>query len=91
LLALRKAEPALAVGDWSLVAADGDLLAYERSAGGRRLLVALNLGHEPIEAAIPAPGSGTVLLSTRPDGAGEAVAGRVTLRPDEGRVIALDG
>ncbi len=47
LIALRRAEPALAVGDWTPVVARGAVLAYERSVPGRRLVVALNLGTGP--------------------------------------------
>ncbi|MGH3372387.1 MAG: alpha-amylase family glycosyl hydrolase, partial [Nocardioidaceae bacterium] len=46
LLALRREEPALAVGSYARVCARGDVYAYLRSHDGRRLLVALNLGGE---------------------------------------------
>jgi alpha-glucosidase len=89
LLALRKAEPALSVGAWSLVAADGDVLAYERRAGERRLVVALNLGHEPLEFRLPAPGRATALLSTRLDRNSEAIEGTLQLWADEGVILAM--
>jgi alpha-glucosidase len=73
LLALRRAEPALSVGKWELLGARGDLLAYARVAGDRRLVVALNLGNAPIAAELPGVGGGQILLSTRPDRAGELV------------------
>jgi alpha-glucosidase len=82
LLALRRAEPALSVGALDAVAAEGDVLTYERRhpATGRRLRVALNLGAE----ARPVPaGGGALLLSTH---AGDADPGR--LRPAEGLVLA---
>jgi oligo-1,6-glucosidase/alpha-glucosidase len=81
LLALRRAEPALAVGGYGPIAADGPLLAYERRAGGSRLLIALNLG----EAGAPLPESargGERLLSTL---AGEAAV----LRGNEGLIVRL--
>ncbi len=77
LLALRRAEPALAVGDIADVRAEGDVLGYARRHAGRRLRVLLNLGQA--SHTLPA---GEVLLSTltaRNDG---------VLRPDEGVVIA---
>jgi alpha-glucosidase len=91
LLALRRSEAALSIGAWSPLTADGDLLAYERSHAGRRLVVALNLGHEPLEADVLGGGSGRVLLSTALDRADETVAGRVRLRPDEGLIVEADG
>ena len=89
LLALRRSEPALSVGAWSPLTADGDLLGYERSHAGHRIAVVLNLGHGPLAADLPA--AGRILLSTHLDRDGEAVAGRVDLRPDEGVVVELAG
>ncbi len=91
LLALRRADTALSVGAWSPLAADGDLLAYERSHAGRRLVVALNLGHGALEANVLGGGSGRMLLSTALDRTDEAVTGRVRLRPDEGVIVEVDG
>jgi alpha-glucosidase len=92
LIALRRGEPALEVGRFEPVQAEGDVLAYVRRARGSEaaFLVALNLGHEPqrLEAG-QALASGTVVLSTGLDRAGEAIAGVVALRPDEGVVIRL--
>ena len=47
LLALRRSEPALALGSYDPVEATGDVLAYARETDGRRLLIVLNLGHDP--------------------------------------------
>ncbi len=44
LLAVRRAHPALSIGDITLLDTDGDVLAYERRHGAERLIVALNLG-----------------------------------------------
>jgi alpha-glucosidase len=89
LLALRREEPALAHGDWAPIAADGDLLAFERSAPGRRLAVALNLGASHLERVLPAV-RGRIRLSTGLDREGQRVDGDLGLRPDEGVVIVLD-
>ena len=62
LLALRRAHPALAIGDYRAVEAEGDVLAYERAAGGERLLVALNLGGLPQQLALPAGRRGCLLI-----------------------------
>ena len=86
LLALRRAHPALTIGDIALLDADGDILAYERRSGDERLLIALNLGEAPRElpawARLARP-----LLSTI---AGELppAAERVVLRADEGLILA---
>jgi alpha-glucosidase len=90
LIALRRAEPALAIGAWSPLAVEGDLLAYERSVPGRRLVVALNLGTGTVGADLSSVGSGRVVLSTHIDRDGGAADGEVALRADEGVVIALD-
>ena len=82
LLRLRRAEPALAVGDYVPVACEGTLLAYERRCGDARLLVALNLGEEPV--ALPGGGAGERLLSTLP---GEGDPTR--LRGNEGIIVRL--
>ena len=63
LIALRRKHPALALGDWAAVPADGDVLAYERRHGDERLVVALNLGDQPARF----DGRGALLLSTTPD------------------------
>lgn len=44
LLKVRRAHPALEVGDFLPVECEGDMLAYERRHGKERVLVALNLG-----------------------------------------------
>jgi oligo-1,6-glucosidase/alpha-glucosidase len=83
LLRLRRSEPALSVGDYRHVACEGTLLAYERSAGDSRLLVALNLRQEPVPLPEAAQG-GERLLSTLPGEGKESV-----LRGDEGVVVRL--
>ncbi|MEH3123233.1 MAG: alpha-amylase family glycosyl hydrolase [Sphingomonas phyllosphaerae] len=67
LLALRRAQAALAVGDFRLLDAPDGVLAYERRHGDERLRIALNL----TDAAKPLPFAPDVLLSTldpAPDG-----------------------
>jgi alpha-glucosidase len=87
LLALRRSEPALSVGAWALIHAHGALLAYERTVPGRRLVVALNLGATTLEADLPSVPDGRVLISTALDRSGAAVAGHVSLRPNEGVIV----
>ena len=87
LLDLRRREPALHVGDWAPVDADGSVLAYLRSHGDTRFLVALNLGAGP--ASLAFDGSGSVVLSTLA-GAAERADGTIELRGDEGVIVRLD-
>jgi alpha-glucosidase len=82
LLALRRAEPDLAVGRVALLEAEGDVLAYTRGDG---FVVALNLGARPHTVRLPRPA--TVVLSTHLDRAGERAEGDLHLRPDEGVVL----
>jgi alpha-glucosidase len=87
LLALRRREPALSHGDWAPVDADGTVLAFLRTHGGTRFLVALNLGAEA--ASLSFDGSGLVVLSTLA-GAAERIGGTVELRGDEGVIVRLE-
>jgi alpha-glucosidase len=88
LLALRRREPALSVGDWAPVDADGDVLAWLRTHGDSRFLIALNLGADP--ASLPFDGSGEVVLSTLPGAEGARVGGTIELRGDEGMIVRLE-
>jgi alpha-glucosidase len=63
LLRLRRAEPALSGGDYVPLLCTGNLLAFLRTTPQSRLLVALNLGGDPIARPEQMPG-GELLLST---------------------------
>ncbi|HYR11421.1 MAG TPA: DUF3459 domain-containing protein, partial [Longimicrobium sp.] len=89
LLALRRREPALSIGDWAPVDAEGDVLAWLRTHGDARFLIALNLSAEP--ASLDFDGSGEVVLSTLPGESGGRVAGTLDLRGDEGVIVRLEG
>ena len=90
LIAFRRRHPALGVGSYHPVETDGDLFAYERRHRDERLLMALNLGHEPrtIPLLDAAP-HGRILLSTMGDRDDEVVECQLNLRPDEGLVVLL--
>ncbi len=49
----RRAHPALVAGDIRFLDAPEPVLAFERSLGGERLLVAFNLSAQPVEWALP--------------------------------------
>jgi len=87
LLAVRRAHPALAIGDFGLLDSEGDVLAYERRHGAGRLIVALNLGGLSQRLELPDWANDCrVLLSTLADAAlpGD---GAVLLRADEGLIL----
>jgi alpha-glucosidase len=86
LLELRRSEPALSVGDWAPIVAEDNVLAYARTWGERRFVVALNLG--------AAPGlvsrndlAGRIALSTHPGRTGQRIGDRLELAGDEAVII----
>ncbi len=91
LITLRRAEPALAVGNYTPLVAQGDVLAYLRESGNSRFLVVLNLGHAP---AVFVPEhreiSGVVAVGTNSEREGNPVSGEVGLDGDEGVVVRVD-
>jgi alpha-glucosidase len=90
LLRLRREQPALSVGSYVPVLAQGDLLAYVREAEGKRYLIALNLGHGPAILPTENLGSGHVVLATEPRRESQRVTNRVILQGDDGLIIELD-
>jgi alpha-glucosidase len=90
LLALRRAHPALSAGRYQPVAMTGDLVAYVRREGSEAFLIALNLGAEPYALSLKALGfGGRVVLSSLLDREEDAPTYEVSLRPDEGVILAL--
>jgi alpha-glucosidase len=88
LIALRRATPALAVGSYTPLEADGDLLAYMRASANQRYFVVLNLGSQPQRLEFSrADIRGQIVLSTALDRTGEYVRAPVTLRPHEGIIV----
>jgi alpha-glucosidase len=88
LIGLRKKLPQLVSGAYVPVAAEDDLLLYRRESEGRAIVVALNLGAEPVSIASDAlPSGGEILLSTLLDRQGEKIQGSLDLRGNEGVII----
>jgi alpha-glucosidase len=88
LIKLRKQTPALVSGAYVPLAAEGELLLYKRQDGEGSLLVALNLGNEPVSVRSDTIGlSGEILLSTSVDRQGEAVGETLELRGNEGVIL----
>lgn len=78
-LALRRATPALQIGREVALDAPPDVLAWERGEGDDRVLVAINMGREPLQGRL-ADGRAELLLSsdpTRPAGLVDAAALRL--------------
>jgi alpha-glucosidase len=76
-------------GTWSPLIESGDVFVYLRQHGGRRLLVALNMGPEPGAILLPNQDQGHILVSTHLDREGETVSDEIGLRGDEGVVVRL--
>jgi alpha-glucosidase len=89
LLDLRRREPALALGDWAPIAVQGDVLAYARTLGERRVAVVLNLEPVPKTARLSDPLAGRIELSTDPKRRRGRINGRLELAADEGVILAL--
>ncbi|WP_152047306.1 alpha-amylase family glycosyl hydrolase [Aureimonas psammosilenae] len=88
LIALRRRWTALHLGAFRLLRGEGDVLVFERVHESERLLVALNLGHEPTSVDLGSFVGGTVLLSTRFGRPSERLGPVLELDPDEGVVVA---
>jgi alpha-glucosidase len=88
-IALRRDEPALAVGGYIGRGVRDGVLSYVRSAGERRFLVALNFGTERGDAAGGVV-RGKVVLATRLALEGTFVHGPIPLDGGEGVVIHVD-
>jgi alpha-glucosidase len=90
MLAIRRTHSALSIGDFALLDAEGDVLAYERRHGAGRLIVALNLGGRSQSLQLPHWARDCrPLLSTLADA--ESVEDDVLpLRADEGVILTTD-
>jgi alpha-glucosidase len=88
LIGLRKKMPELMSGGYVPIAAQGDLLLYRRQSEEKAVVVALNLGAEPVSIASDALGlDGEILLSTFLDRQGENIRGVLDLRGNEGAIV----
>jgi alpha-glucosidase len=83
LLAARRASPALRHGDIRLLDVPDGVLAWERTAGDDRRLVAVSFADEPVEVAL----EGEPTIEVASTGAGEGGAFSGTLAPAEAVVL----
>jgi glycosidase len=90
LLDLRRREPALSLGDWAPITVEGDVLAYARTWGERRVVVVLNLEPVPKTVRFSAPLAGRIELSTHPASISRRIDDRLELAGDEGVIIATE-
>jgi alpha-glucosidase len=88
LAALRASSAALQSGSQTMVDAGDDVLAWERSADGERLLVAVNFSTRERSLAVEAGGA-SVVLSTDPDRelGGQVAVDALTLAASEAVVV----
>jgi alpha-glucosidase len=90
LLAMRRTHPALSIGDFAPLDAEGEVLAYERRHGAVRLIVALNLGGRSQCLQLPDWVSNyRLLLSTLADAASSGDRA-LRLRADEGVILTVN-
>jgi alpha-glucosidase len=90
LIRLRRQQPPLVSGSYVPIAADGDLLLYRRESYDAAVVIALNLGAEPVSIAAEWIGlDGEILLSTHMDREREGIHGALDLRGNEGVVIGV--
>ena len=88
LIALRRREPALSIGNYESVAATEHVLSYERRLDERRIRIILNMSGIAQQLSPQVGAKGRLLLSTLRDREGEDVDIR-SLDPDEGVIVKL--
>jgi alpha-glucosidase len=90
LIAVRRRLPSLRVGHYRPIVATGGLLMFVRAHESERTLIGLNLGGSSIGVSFPDRQlRGEIVVSSAGDRDGEVVPGQLSLRGNEGVVIAL--
>jgi alpha-glucosidase len=90
LLSARRAHLALSIGDFALLDAGGDVLAYERRHGAERFIVALNLAGRSHRLELPDWASDCRLLLSTVADAASAGSGALLLGADEGVILKVE-
>ncbi|MBC5772686.1 DUF3459 domain-containing protein [Pontibacter sp. KCTC 32443] len=90
LIQLRRSEPALSIGDYIPVQAEGDVLAYRRVHQETDLLIVLNMGNNncPFKPKYLTP-KGQIILSTEVKQENHQADEQLNLQPNEGMIIRL--
>jgi alpha-glucosidase len=87
LLAVRRAHPALTIGEFALLGAEGDVLVYARRHHAERLIVALNLAKRPHRLRLPDWATTCRPLLSTVARAAPTGDGSLLLRADEGVIL----
>lgn len=87
LLALRRDWRALSIGDFALLRAEDEVLAYERQHAAERLMVALNLGQQPQRLRLPDWARGSRLLLSTVEDQSRVEGDLLLLRPNEAVIL----
>jgi alpha-glucosidase len=91
LTAVRRGSRALSVGSYrTLDAGVPDVLAYERSDGSNRCVIALNFSGVDVRARLPSMEHAEIVVSTLMDCDGPVDLGALPLRPFEGLLAMVD-
>ena len=91
LIRMRRERRALMHGTYRPLMATGNLLLFAREIKTERILVALNLGNDPVSMSFPSKMlSGHILVSSFGDRDREPVKKTIDLRDNEGIVVGLD-
>jgi alpha-glucosidase len=89
LLAVRRAHPALTIGEFALLGAEDDVLVYARQHHAERLIVALNLAGRPHRLRLPDWATACRPLLSTVASAAPTGDGSLLLRADEGVILEL--
>lgn len=89
LIALRRREPALNIGDWLPLPLADDVLAYVRVWRNRRFIIILELESRPKTIRLGPGIVGRIEISTHPNRLGEVVKDHFEIEADEAIVIAV--
>ena len=82
--------PQLVTGSYEPVAALGDILLYRWVGADGAIVIALNLGAEPVSISASSIGFGReILLSTLLDRQGERIEDALDLRANEGAITGM--
>jgi alpha-glucosidase len=87
LITIRRANRTLVSGDIRFVAAQENMLRYERKLEQHRMLILLNLGHSPVQTTTE---DGIIIVATDLSRQGQQVSEVVELGDSEGLLIQLD-
>ncbi len=87
LIALRRKHPALSIGTYREVQAGDGALVYERAHEGEVLLVALNLGGQPVRVELPGELMGRIVLSCLGGKEDDELSGSLQLAGNDGIIL----